>query len=311
MSPVRRSSLCPKEVPLDAMIQSIPVGHIRPGNNDRKRFDRAALEELAASIRAHGLAQPITVRILDRGLYLYEVVAGERRLRAVRDVLGWPAIPCVVRDMDAETAASIMLAENTARADLDPIEEAGAYQSRIERFGWTVARVAEVAGVSEELVKRRLSLLKLVPEAQTLVADSHLGLGHAEAMSALDANRQRIALRILGEGRGVSLAQFRVIVNELVAEQSQDALFGLEQFWVEQVQQAPVIRSGKRADPGAPIRADLPPVQINLRTTGEVFEKYIADLAAAGKAAEAGTVGRLYTALVHGNFVAIPTTRFI
>ena len=124
--------------------RSIPVELIYAADNDRKSFAQSELVSLAESIRDHGLAQPPTVRPVGSR---YEIVAGERRVRAIRDVLGLTSIPVMVRALDDSAAAAIMLAENMHRADLDPIEEASAYAGRMERFEATVAEVAEVANV--------------------------------------------------------------------------------------------------------------------------------------------------------------------
>src|SRR3990167_1299050 len=118
----------------------IAARKIDQGANDRTVFNAEALDDLAASIRDNGLAQPITVRPVRRGRY--EIVAGERRFRACAHLLGWTSVPCIVRDMDDAQAAAVMLAENVARADLDPADEALAYQSRIERYGWMVDELA-------------------------------------------------------------------------------------------------------------------------------------------------------------------------
>jgi ParB/RepB/Spo0J family partition protein len=288
-------------------IVEIPVEQIAAGNNDRKRFDPVKLEELAASIREHGLAQPITVRPLPVP-DAYQIIAGERRFRAIAQVLLWPTAPCIVRIMSDEEAAATMLAENTGREDLDPIEEANAYQVRIQRFGWSVERLAEAAGVSPDLVKRRLSLLRLTDDAQRLVAFGHIPLGHAEAMTPLDHNRQRIALRIFQQSKGLTLAQFRHIVSELLAEQSQDALFSLESFWVEQVQQQEELpRRGKHAFTGAPIRSDLPSLQASQNdSAAAVIDRWISSLLENGFTEEAAVAGTLYENLVHMNYLAVP-----
>ncbi len=291
-------------------ITDLPVSEIAAGNNDRQDFDPAKLAELAASIAAHGLAQPITVRPLGGLFGGFEIVAGERRFRAISQVLGWDTVPAIVRDLDDEAASAIMLAENTGRADLNPIEEAQAYQSRIERFGWSPERIADIAGVSTELVKRRLSLLSLVPDIQHMVAFGHLPIGHAEAMTRLDRNRQLLAIRVLREKENVPLRLFRQIVNQLLEEQSQEALFDLADFWVQQVQEdAELPRKGKRAVTGAPTRDDLPEVPaLNTigDTTGAVLDRYIAELERAGFPAEAAAVGNLYNALVRGNYTSVP-----
>lgn len=296
---------------MDTTIQQILCTSIVPGSNDRKVFDHAKLEELAASIAQHGLAQPITVRPLP-ALFgtTYQIVAGERRFRAISKVLGWETCPCIVREMGDEEASAIMLAENTGRADLNPIEEANAYQVRMERFGWSLEKVSGAAGVSQDLVKRRVSLLHLVPEAQHLVAFGNMPLTHAEIMAPLDANRQRIALRIIQEaGRQVASAEFRHIVNELMAEQSQDTLFSLENFWVHQVQQeTPLPRRGKHACTYAPTRPDLPPIeqQAMSDTASVIIDRWISSLIQSGLPAEAAAVGTLYTALVHMNYLSVP-----
>ncbi len=299
-------------------IVEIPCEQIIPGSNDRKIFDQAKLEELAESIRQHGLAQPITVRPLPTGTAglfgsqgpaatTYQICAGERRFRAISQVLRRPTAPCIVRVMDDEEASAIMLAENTGREDLNPIEEANAYQVRVERFGWSTARIAQTAGVSEDLVKRRLSLLRLAPEAQHLVSFGHLPIGHAEAMTALDHNRQRIAIRIFQQSKGIPLAQFRHIVGELLAEQSQDSLFGLESFWVAQVKQQDLPRRGKHAFTGAPTRVDLPPVEAGQADSAAVvIDRWIAGLLEKGLQNEAAVAGTLYDALVRLNYLAVP-----
>jgi len=218
---------------LDAQVTTtltpIPIDSIRRGGNDRQVFDPVALEELSESIRAHGLVQPIAIRPMTDGHY--QIVAGERRWRACK-LLACQEIPAIVRDLNDEAASAIMLAENIGREDLNPIEEANAYHRRMERFGWSATRVADVAGVSHDLVRRRLSLLRLGPEAQKLVASGQFPVGHGQAMADLDNNRQRIALRVYSHSTRMTLQAFRHVVSDLLQEQSQDALFDLQQFWV-------------------------------------------------------------------------------
>ena len=206
------------------MITQIPTSQIQPGNNDRQTFNRVKLQELADSIKANGLAQPITVRP-HKGHY--EVVAGERRLRAISELLGWSEAPCIVREMTDEEAAAIMLAENTGRVDLNPIEEARAYQARIAAYHWSIEDVATNAGVSVQMVKNRLSLLKLADDIQHLVANGHFPIGHAQLMSSLDHNRQRIALRVYRE-KALAFDAFKPVVSKLLEEQQQESLFNLD-----------------------------------------------------------------------------------
>src|SRR5215813_13797029 len=116
-------------------IQHIPCTQIVAGNNDRKDFNDERMQALADSIRTNGLAQPITVRpIADER---YEIVAGERRFRAVSQILKHKTIPCIVRAMDDEMAAALMLVENTGRQDLTPYEQACAYKARMDVYGWS------------------------------------------------------------------------------------------------------------------------------------------------------------------------------
>jgi len=318
-------------------IISIPVSQIIPGANDRKIFDLAKLQDLAASIAEHGLAQPITVRpignrcpvcgsILSGQEFLcydrshksfitsetiYQIVAGERRFRAISEVLKLATAPCIVReDLDDEAASAIMLAENTGRADLNPIEEANAYQVRSDRFGWTPEHIAEVAGVSVETVKQRLSLLRLIPDAQTLVAHGHLPIGHAAALATLDSYRQVIALRVYQESKHLlPLADFRSIVCRLEDEQNQDALFDLEAYFVAVAQQSDQPTRGKDAAVRVPTRADLPPVRLLQKSNAStIIAEYIAELQQAGHDIEAATIGTLYDALIRGNFMRVPLT---
>jgi ParB/RepB/Spo0J family partition protein len=285
----------------------IPAAKCTAGNNDRKHFDPAALEELATSIAAHGLAQPMTVRPLGDG---YQIVAGERRFRAMTQVLGWDQVPALVRQLTDEQASAIMLAENTSRADLDPIEEANAYSSRMAAFGWTPTQIAEMAGVSEDLVKRRVLLLHLHPDVQQLVAKRHMPVGHAEAMVKLDHYRQLIALRVYREAKAMPLNTFCKVVSDLYGEQAQDGLFDLEQFWLShaaELAKTPV--RGKKAIVNVPTRQDLPePEMKTTDTTSAVIMRYILHLDALGFAEEAAAIGTLYRALIHSNSMALPDT---
>ncbi len=287
-------------------IQLVDTNLIVPGQNDRTVFDPVALQQLADSIKANGLAQPITVRPIEGGLF--QIVAGERRYRACR-LLGWAEVPCIVRNLTAEEAAAIMLVENTSRQNLNPIDEARAYQARIDLYNWSVERIAEVAGVSVPLVQRRISLLKLVPEAQHLIAAGGLPVGHAEYMAKLDANRQRIALRVLSQSDNVPLRMFRQLVDQLYEQQCQETLWDVENFWTKQIEaEAAAPTRGKAAVTGAPVRNDLPPVEIrgSTETTAAVIDRYIAQLLETGHTAEAATLGTVYDALVRGNFLSVP-----
>jgi len=207
------------------MVATIELERIDAGANDRQTFSEDSLRELADSIRAHGLAQPPTVRRVGER---YEIVAGERRVRAMR-MLGWAEIPAFVREMDDATASAIMLAENVQRADLDPMEEARAYQSRIDRFGYSVAELARVANVSAERVRKRLSLLALDDSIAHLVSRRLLPLAYAYCLTTLDSNRQRVAIRAYNSAP-LTLEQFRALTSRLYSEQQQETMFDPSAF---------------------------------------------------------------------------------
>jgi len=160
-----------------------------------------------------------------------------------------------VRTLSDEQAAAIMLAENVARTDLDPVDEALAYQARIDRFDWTVEECAERAGVSIVHVRFRLRLLTLRGELQRLVRSGQLGLGYAQtlAQACLDGNRQMIAVRALQDNPAPTPGWFRRVVNALVAEQSQDALLDLSAFTV-----APAENGTTPAEPPHPATTQPP-----------------------------------------------------
>jgi len=288
-------------------ITHIPVAAIVAGNNDRQHFDANALSELARSIREHGLAQPPTLRPVPGG---YEIVAGERRVRAMRDILGWQTIPAIVREMDDEQAAAIMLAENTSRADLNPVEEARAYRARLDRFGWEIERVAEVAGVSRQRVQDRLALLSLADDIQHYVRTGNFPVRHATLLAdkGLDANRQRIALRLYNSAGNMPIFRWRNILNRLYEEQvaeSQMGLFALESCLAEYVD-ADLPRKGREARTGAQADRSLPPVRhAKDDSMAPIFDRYIGDLHTAGKNEAAGAVANLYNLFVARGWVTV------
>jgi ParB/RepB/Spo0J family partition protein len=210
-------------------ITLVDVRMIVPGDNDRKTFDPAKLETLAASIGKNGLAQPIVLRMMDVETPdpMYEIVAGERRFRAISTILKWVEIPAIIRDLTDEEASDIMLAENVGRENLDPIEEAIAYQRRIDQYGYTVSEIAEKVGVTSIRVQFRLKLLALREDVQQLVKTGNLDLGYAQilASASLDPNFQLLALRALQENNHPTPKWFRRICGELYKEQAQTSLF--------------------------------------------------------------------------------------
>lgn len=285
-----------------ATITNINLGDIHPGNNDRKHFDIPALRDLAANIAEHGLAQPITVRPHPTLPNAYQIVAGERRYRA-HQINGTPTIAAIIRQLDDEQASAIMLVENTSRADLNPIEEANAYEERANQFSWSNAKIANVAGVSETRVRNRRKLLTLQHAIQEMVATGNLPIGQAELLTRLDMNRQLIALRVLVAGKPLTTKQFAKMVGELEAEQNQSQLIDLSTLWIElSQQQDDVAIRGRNAVVNVPTADNLPIVSAK-NTTSETIAAYIADLTNTGNESAAAAIGTLYTALVKMNFM--------
>lgn len=183
----------------DAMA-SLPVGAIRPGKyQPRTRMDEKALAELAASIRAQGLMQPLLVRPVGRDQY--ELIAGERRWRAAQ-IAGLAEVPALVREVADSAALAMALIENIQREDLNPIEEATGLQRLVEEFRMTHEQAAEAVGRSRSATTNLLRLLKLVKPVQAMLMEGSLEMGHARALLALDGARQieaanRIAARRL------------------------------------------------------------------------------------------------------------------
>jgi ParB/RepB/Spo0J family partition protein len=206
-------------------INNIPISRIIPGKNDRTIFDEKGLRELADSIKEHGLIQPITVRHTKDGKR-FEIIAGERRFRACK-LLGWKTIPAIVTSLKDEEASAITLAENIVRKSLDPIDEACAYQSRIDSFGWSIEDLSKYAGTSTAHVNFRLKLLRLIPEIQKLIRGGNIQIGYAQILADanLDSNFQLLAFSKLRDNPKPTIGWFRSIVSELKEKQDQGILF--------------------------------------------------------------------------------------
>lgn len=207
-------------------ITSIPLDQIIADfGNDRTVFDADALAELADSIRANGLAQPITVRPVNGR---FQLIAGERRYRA-HLLLNAATIRAIVTPMDDETAAAVMLAENTARKDIDPIDEANAFKRRMTEYGWSIEHTAKQAGKRADYVTRRLALLNLRDDLQFMVRKGQLAITYGEilANAGLDKNRQMIALKQFNASSVKSDGILTEICAKLREQQDQTDMFGL------------------------------------------------------------------------------------
>ena len=166
---------------------SLPLSELVPGvYQPRTRMDEGALYELAESIKAQGIMQPILVRRLTGGEHAgkYEIIAGERRFRASR-LAGLAEVPVLVRDVPDESAAAMALIENIQREDLNPLEEAQGLQRLVKEFGLTHELAAQAVGRSRSAASNLLRLLNLAEPVQTMLMAGDIDMGHARALLAL------------------------------------------------------------------------------------------------------------------------------
>ena len=164
-------------------LREVDIDRILPNSHQpRKNFDQDALNDLANSIRAHGVVQPLVVRPLDDGFF--QLIAGERRWRASQ-LAGLPRVPVVVRETGEHDALEIALIENLQREDLNPMEEAQAYERLIVDFGMTQEEVAKRVGKNRATIANMLRLLKLPAEVQQWLRENQLSTGHAKALLSL------------------------------------------------------------------------------------------------------------------------------
>ena len=198
----------------------------------RRDMDQAALEDLANSIRAQGVIQPIVVRPVDMGRY--EIIAGERRWRAAQ-LVGLTEIPASIREVPDETAIAMALIENIQREDLSPIEEAMALQRLMDEFELTQQKAADAVGKSRTAVTNLLRLIKLTPEAKRMLEYGDLEMGHARALLALDGENQIAAAKEV-VARGLSVRQTEELVKQLQMPAKKKEKVEIDQG-VEQMQQ--------------------------------------------------------------------------
>ncbi|MFP5357447.1 MAG: ParB/RepB/Spo0J family partition protein [Gammaproteobacteria bacterium] len=176
-------------------LRDLPLEQLGPGRHQpRRHFDDEALTQLADSIRAQGVVQPIVVR--QAGAGRYEIVAGERRWRAAK-LAGLKRIPAVVRALDERGAMAAALVENIQRADLNPLEEAEALHKLIEECGLTHDQCASAIGRSRAQVTNLLRLMELNPDVQQLVRNRQLSLGHAKVLLGVNGARQTSLARLV------------------------------------------------------------------------------------------------------------------
>lgn len=195
-------------------IRELKTEHIVPNPfQPRREFDEAELKELSESIRENGLLQPLVVRPGGGRTRKprYQLVAGERRLRAVR-LLGWEDVPAVVREVDDETLLVLALVENLQREALGPLEEAEGYQVLAEEFGLTQQEIAQSVGKDRSTVSNMLRLLRLPPSIRKLLERDALSMGHARALLGMDdpLKAAELARKAASQGWSVREVERRV-----------------------------------------------------------------------------------------------------
>ena len=211
-------------------LQRIRVADIAPNRfQPRRIFTEPELAELEGFIKANGLLQPIAVRAQAGGGW--ELVAGERRLRAVSR-LGWTEIPAVVRDFDDRAMLTLALVENLQRSDLNALEEAGGYQRLIDEFGLTQQQVADAVGKDRTSITNLLRVLTLQPAIKTMIERGHITAGHARALLPIKDQHRQLE-----------------IANEIVARQ----------LSVREVEARARALSGDSSKPSTPLKTGVPP----------------------------------------------------
>ena len=199
-----------KAKPTDELAQ-LPVASLRPGKyQPRTRMDEASLAELADSIRARGVIQPIVVRPVEDGRY--EILAGERRWRAAK-LAGQEQVPALIREVPDDVALGIGLIENIQREDLNPIEEGNGLKRLIEEFRLTHEEVARAVGRSRAAVTNLLRLLELSPAVQDMLQDGKIDMGHARALLALSRARQVETAELIA-AKGLSVRETERLVQK-------------------------------------------------------------------------------------------------
>ena len=198
----------------------LPISQIEPfAGQPRRRFDEDALQDLADSIREHGIIQPLTVRRLSSGYY--QIIAGERRWRAAR-IAGLSEVPAIVIEADDRKMTELSLIENLQREDLDPIEEAEGYKTLMDNYQLTQEEAAERVGKSRSAVANSLRLLGLCPEVRQMLQSGVLSGGHARALLPLKAGLQLEAAKTVA-AQGLSVRQTEALAKRLTTVKEEKA----------------------------------------------------------------------------------------
>jgi ParB family chromosome partitioning protein len=202
----------------EAGVRTLALERIRPNpRQPRTRFDETSLAELAASIRTHGIIQPLVVTADPHHADSYWLVTGERRWRAAQ-MAGLTAAPVIVRESTPQQLLELALIENIQRDDLNPLEEANAYAALAEEFGLTQSEIAERVGKSRSAVANTMRLLRLPPSAQQALVDGLISAGHARALLSLDDASQMDTLLGMIVQRDLTVRQTETLAKKLLNE---------------------------------------------------------------------------------------------
>ena len=210
----------PAKLPGDELA-NLPLDLLQRGKyQPRVDMRQESLDELAASIKAQGVIQPIVVRAVDGAAQgesqRYEIIAGERRWRAAQ-IAGLATVPAVIRKVPDEAAIAMALIENIQRENLNPLEEARALERLISEFGITHQQAADAVGRSRAAVSNLLRLLELAPEVTALVERRELEMGHARALLGLTQRRHQIEVGSLVAKKGLSVRETEALVRSMLA----------------------------------------------------------------------------------------------
>lgn len=245
-------------------VQEIVLKQIVPNRQQpRKQFSNESISELADTIAAHGLLQPIVLRQYEPDHY--EIIAGERRFRAVQ-ALGWRKIPAIIDQMDEQESAEMAVIENLQREDLNPVDEARAYQNLLQNSELTQGQLADRVGKSQSYIANKLRLLKLPEEALQALVNGKISARHGRALLKLDATTQAIVLK-------------QILTDNLTVTQT-DAL-------IKRLSQAPTTTTAAKKDPQPKAKAKRQHVgNPDLRLAKNTLKKSIQLIEASGAQVE-------------------------
>ncbi|MFN7906371.1 MAG: ParB/RepB/Spo0J family partition protein [Pseudobdellovibrionaceae bacterium] len=215
--PVLTTQSIQEDVPAGLRIWTLPIEKLQAGKNQpRHTFEKVALEELAQSIRTHGVLQPLLVRKMLSGKF--EIIAGERRWRAAQ-AAGLHEIPVLLKDFEEKEAAEIAIIENVQREDLNPVEEGRAYLKLIQDYGYTQQQVSERVGKDRATIANLMRILSLPAGALALVTSSELSLGHAKVLLALSEDPiEQLRLAKLAVEKKLSVRQLELMIKKIRGE---------------------------------------------------------------------------------------------